>query len=181
MQFFCVTTLPGVRPTCLRLIDMSACTKLGLCHKLTHEGNKSETKEVCTRVDSEGEHPGLGCTTTSQTDPPPRLNLLGVSWRPWHLQLKLPLSQKGGCARQRLSPNLGRQCLWAELHETGGLSAILASKSAGTLSCKPAHGLRIWKFDTATDLSVLQTKGVNSARTIDGPTYTTRTQQQRPE
>ena len=26
-------------------------------------------------------------------------------------------------ARQKLSPSLGRQCIWAELHETGGMSA----------------------------------------------------------
>ena len=64
--------------------------------------------------------PGLGCTTTSQTDPtPPR--------RTWHLKLKLSLSQKVGCtAAQKLSPNPERQFIWAESHETGGFSATLA-------------------------------------------------------
>ena len=33
--------------------------------------------------------PGLGCSTTSQTDPPPRWHLLGASWQAWHLKLKL--------------------------------------------------------------------------------------------
>ena len=36
---------------------------------------------------------GLGCTTTFQTDPPPRLC---ANWRPWHLQSTLSLSQKVG-------------------------------------------------------------------------------------
>ena len=50
-----------------------------------------------------------------------------ATWRPWHLQLKLSLSQMVGCARQKLSPSLGRgQCIWAGLHETGGRSATLA-------------------------------------------------------
>ena len=40
--------------------------------------------------------PVLCCTTASQTDLPPRLHLLGVNWRPWHLTLKLSLSQKYG-------------------------------------------------------------------------------------
>ena len=34
---------------------------------------------------------GLSCTTTSQTDPLPRL---GANWRPWHWKLKLSLFQK---------------------------------------------------------------------------------------
>ena len=36
------------------------------------------------------------------------------------------IPQKVGCSRQKLSPSLGRQCIWAELHETGGLWATLA-------------------------------------------------------
>ena len=66
----------------------------------------------------------------SQTDPPPRLHLLGANWRPWHLQLKLPLSQKVGCTAEIVT-DLGRQCIWAELHGTGGLSATLAVKIIG--------------------------------------------------
>ena len=42
-------------------------------------------------------------------------------------------------AQQKLSPNLGRQCFWAELQETGGPSDKFGSKSAGTLSCNLAH------------------------------------------
>ena len=41
--------------------------------------------------------PLVGACTTSQTEPPPRLHLLGANWRPWHLKLKLSLSQKVGC------------------------------------------------------------------------------------
>ena len=39
--------------------------------------------------------------STSQTDPPPRLHVLGTNWRPWHLQLKMSLSQKVGCTKGR--------------------------------------------------------------------------------
>ena len=78
-----------------------------------------------------GGNPGLGCTTTSQTNPPARLHMSGANWRPWHLQLKLSVSQKVAVARQKLSPNLGRQCIWAELHETGGLPASLAVNRLG--------------------------------------------------
>ena len=39
---------------------------------------------------------GLGCTTTSQTNPKPRLNLLGANWRPWYLKLKLSPKPNGG-------------------------------------------------------------------------------------
>ena len=67
----------------------------------------------------------------SQTDPPPRLYLLGANRRPWRLQLKPPLSQKGGVARHKLSPNMGRQCIWAELHETSRTFCHLGSQSAG--------------------------------------------------
>ena len=59
---------------------------------------------------------GLGCTTTSQADPPPRLQLLGANWRQWHLQLKNCHYPKRWVTRQKLSPNLGRQWNWAELH-----------------------------------------------------------------
>ena len=38
----------------------------------------------------------LGCTTTSQTDPPPRLNFIGCQRRTGHLTLKLSPSQKVG-------------------------------------------------------------------------------------
>ena len=75
--------------------------------------------------------PGLGCTTTSQTDPPPRLHLLGANWRPWHLKLKLSLSQKVGCTADVVTQSIGRQCVWAELHEAGGLSATLAVNGLG--------------------------------------------------
>ena len=58
--------------------------------------------------------------------------------RPRHLKLKT-VRWVVGCARQKLSPKLGRQCIWAELHETGGVfTRHLGSKSAGTLSCNPA-------------------------------------------
>ena len=65
---------------------------------------------------------GLSCTrladflTTSQTNPPSRLHLLGANWRPWHFKKNLSVSQNVG------STSLGRQCIWAELHETNELS-----------------------------------------------------------
>ena len=34
-------------------------------------------------------------------------------------------------ARQKLSPSHGRQCIWAEFHETGGLCATLAVNRLG--------------------------------------------------
>ena len=55
-----------------------------------------------------------------------------TSWRPWHLKLKTVTIPKRWAARQKLAPNLGRQCIiWAELHETGGLSATLAVHRLG--------------------------------------------------
>ena len=40
----------------------------------------------------------MGCKTTSQTDPPPRLHLSGAKCsRPRHLKFKKSLSQKVGC------------------------------------------------------------------------------------
>ena len=46
---------------------------------------------------------GLGCMTTSQTHPPSRLHLLVDNWRPWHLQLKPPQSQKVGCTAEAVT------------------------------------------------------------------------------
>ena len=66
------------------------------------------------------DNPGLGCTIMSQTDPPTRQHLLGANWRPWHLKLKLSLSQK--------------------VVTQSGTSVHLGSKWAGTLSCNPALG-----------------------------------------
>ena len=49
------------------------------------------------------------------------------------------LCPKRWVARHKLSPNLGRQqCIWAELHEIGGLSATLAVNRQGR--CR--HGVR---------------------------------------
>ena len=39
-----------------------------------------------------------------------------------------------------MSPNLGRQCIWAELHETGGISATLAVNRLGR--CRATDGGR---------------------------------------
>ena len=56
------------------------------------------------------------------------------------LQIKTVTVPKGWVARQKLSPNLGRQCIREELRrETGGLFATLAvTELAGTL-CNPAQ------------------------------------------
>ena len=84
--------------------------------------------------------PGLACTTASQTDFLPRLPLLGANWRPWPLKIKTVTIPKGGLhGRSCLSPNLGRQCIWAELQETGGLSATLAVTQLGR--CRATHPL----------------------------------------
>ena len=68
--------------------------------KLNANGNKRKSKRFVvrmtdtTRLLSRGgggggdpETPWLGCTTTSQTHPRPRLYLLGANWRPCHLKL----------------------------------------------------------------------------------------------
>ena len=67
-------------------------------------------------------------------------NLLGANWRPWRLKLKPSLSQKVGFAREKFSSNLGRQCVWAELQETGGLSATLGVNRLGR-----CRATRPWK------------------------------------
>ena len=72
-----------------------------------------------------------------------KLHLLGANWRPWQLKLKTVTIPKW-VARQKLSPNLARQCICgAELHETGGLSFChfggnLLNRRAETLSSNSA-------------------------------------------
>ena len=63
-------------------------------------------------------------TTTSQTDPPAKVAPLGCQLATMSLQIKPVTISKRWAARQKLSLNLGRQCIWAELHEPGGLSAM---------------------------------------------------------
>ena len=46
-------------------------------------------------------------------------------------KIKTVTIPKGGLHSRSCHPNLGRQCIWAELHETGGLSAILAVNRLG--------------------------------------------------
>ena len=59
------------------------------------------------------------------------------------LQIKTLTIPKGGLHGRSLSPNLGRQWIWAELvlHETWRTFCHLgsSSKSAGTLSCNPTQ------------------------------------------
>ena len=79
----------------------------------------------------------VGCTTTSQTDPPARLHLLGANWPPWHLKWKLSLSQKVACTAEVVtqsgtSVHLG----WVARHWRTFV-CYLGSKSAGSLSCNP--------------------------------------------
>ena len=86
---------------------------------------------------------GLSCTTTFQTDwPSTKAAPVGCSNRQLrHLNLTLLLSQKVGCMAEVVtqsgtSRHLGRVAWldwWTFCH--------LASKSAGTLSCNPAHVL----------------------------------------
>ena len=54
--------------------------------------------------------PGLGCMTTSQTDPAPRLHHVGYQLVTMALNIKTVPVPKGGLhARQKLLPSLGRQ------------------------------------------------------------------------
>ena len=73
--------------------------------------------------------PGLGCTTRSQTEPPPRLHAPAGCQTGDHgtYKLKLSLSQKVGLHAKNCHPIWDvSQCFWAELHEAGGLSVTLA-------------------------------------------------------
>ena len=56
--------------------------------------------------------PGLCCTATSHTDPPPRLHLLGANWRPWHFKLTRILSQKVGLHGESYHSVLGVSAPW---------------------------------------------------------------------
>ena len=53
----------------------------------------------------------LGCTTTSQTDLPPQLHLLGAHWRPLHLKLIVSLSQKESCTAEVVTQS------WTSVHQ----------------------------------------------------------------
>ena len=81
--------------------------------------------------------PGLGCTTTSQTDPPPRLHLLAANHGT--IKMKTVTIPNAGCTAEVVTQCLGRQCIWAELHETGGLSATLAVSRP-----RRCHATRPW-------------------------------------
>ena len=95
---------------------------------------------------------GLGCTTTSQTDPPQWLHLLGSKWRPWHLKLKLSLSQKVGCTSEVVQPGTSVHLGWVA--RDWRTFCHLGSKSAGTL-CSPAQ------MSVLIVLSLLYTDGLN--------------------
>ena len=59
------------------------------------------------------------------------LHLLGASWRPWPLKLKLSLPQKVGCTADVVALIWDVSASGLSLHEIGGLSATnLARKSA---------------------------------------------------
>ena len=76
--------------------------------------------------------PGLGCTTTSHTDPPSaKVAPVGCQLATMTLKIKTVTVPKRWVAQQKLSPKLGRQCIWAELRETGGLSAALSVNRRG--------------------------------------------------
>ena len=77
-----------------------------------------------------------------------RLHLLGANWRPRHLKIKTVTLPKRWIARQKLSPNLGRQCIWAELlQETGGLSVALEVNRLGR--CRATQP---WSVSAAKDM-----------------------------
>ena len=67
-------------------------------------------------------------------------------------------------AGQKLSPNLGRQCTRAELHETGGLSATLAvNRLPRALSCNPGPDALIQHY------TISMRMGATSATTAGTP------------
>ena len=102
---------------------------------------------------------GLGCTT-SQTIPPPKFSPFGRQLATMALKIKTVTIPKGGLvAWQKLSPNLGCQCIWAELHETGGLSATLAVHRLGR-----CRATRPWYKQMPT--SITQTVKVPSELTM---------------
>ena len=78
---------------------------------------------------------GLGCMTTSQTDPPPKVYLLGANWWPWHFKLKLSLSQKVGWTAETVTQS-GTSVWDARYWRT---FCHVGSKLAWTLSCNPAQ------------------------------------------
>ena len=76
------------------------------------------------------------------------------------LKIKTVTIPKRWSAWQKLSPSLGCQCIWAELHETGRLSATLAVKMLGY--CRAAR-------PSAADLTVpLTVDAINWVHTLHG-------------
>ena len=88
---------------------------------------------------------GLGCTTTSQTHPPPRMHLLGANWRPWRLQIKLSLSQKVGCTAEVVTQS-GTPVHPGWVVRDWRSFCHLGIKSSGMLSCNPAQPAYICDF-----------------------------------
>ena len=64
--------------------------------------------------------------------PRPTLRQGKTRWLPtMALKIETVTIPKGGLRGNKLPPNLGRQCIWAKMHETGGLSATLAVNRLG--------------------------------------------------
>ena len=53
------------------------------------------------------------------------------------LKIKTVTILKCGLHSKLMSPNLGHQCIWAELHVTGGLSATLAVNRLDVVQASP--------------------------------------------
>ena len=83
--------------------------------------------------------PGLGCSTTSQTDPPPRLHPFLCQLTTMALKTEtVPLSQKVGCTAEAVAQYGTSVHLSWVARDWAGLACYLGSQSAGTLSCNPA-------------------------------------------
>ena len=86
-------------------------------------------------------------------DPSAKVAPVGCQLATMALGIKTVAIPKGWwVARQKLSPNLRRPCIWAELHETGGFSATLAENRLGrrhaTRPCSTTLSLFLWAMDT---------------------------------
>ena len=66
------------------------------------------------------------------------VHLLGCQLATMGLKIKIVIIPKGGWHGRSCHPIWDVSASWAELHETGGLSSHLGSKSGKTLSCNPA-------------------------------------------
>ena len=69
----------------------------------------------------------------------------GANWRPWHLKLKLSLSQKVGCTAEVVTQSWDVSAPGLSCTRLTDFLPPWQSESAGTLSCNPAqYTYRSW-------------------------------------